>query len=141
MVNEALAYQAEDVTKAKRFLQEAAIDYGKAIDAKPSEKGFLGPQTRIDTALAHYKVLGDQMAASAAASNASSNAAAGDTLTNEDVISMVGAKLDDANIIDTIQHASSVKFDLSAKGQIDLAKNGVKGTIIAAMKQRSRAQQ
>jgi hypothetical protein len=141
VVNEALAYQAEDVTKAKRFLQEAAIDYGKAIDAKPSEKGFLGPQTRIDTALAHYKVLGDQMAASAAASNASSNAAAGDTLTNEDVISMVGAKLDDANIIDTIQHASSVKFDLSAKGQIDLAKNGVKGTIIAAMKQRSRAQQ
>jgi len=34
-----------------------------------------------------------------------------------------------------------VKFDLTAKGQVDLAKNGVKGTIIAAMKQRSRAQQ
>jgi hypothetical protein len=141
VVNEALAYQAEDVTKAKKYLQEASIDYGKAIDAKPSEKGFLGPQTRIDTALAHYKVLGDQMAASVAAANASSSAVAGDTLTNEDVISMVGAKLDDANIIDTIQHAGSVKFDLSAKGQVDLAKNGVKGTIIAAMKQRSRAQQ
>jgi hypothetical protein len=141
VVNEALAYQAEDVTKAKKYLQEASIDYGKAIDAKPGEKGFLGPQTRIDTALAHYKVLGDQMAASAAAANASGSAAAGDTLTNEDVISMVGAKLDDANIIDTIQHAGSVKFDLTAKGQVDLAKNGVKGTIIAAMKQRSRAQQ
>jgi hypothetical protein len=142
VVNEALAYQAEDVTKAKRYLQEASIDYGKAIDAKPSEKGFLGPQTRIDTALAHYKVLGDQMAASAAAANSAASAgSAGDTLTNEDVISMVGAKLDDANIIDTIQHAGSVKFDLSAKGQVDLAKNGVKGTIIAAMKQRSRAQQ
>ena len=142
VVNEALAYQAEDVTKAKKYLQEASIDYGKAIDAKPSEKGFLGPQTRIDTALAHYKVLGDQMAASAAAANsAASTGSASDTLTNEDVISMVGAKLDDANIIDTIQHASSVKFDLSAKGQVDLAKNGVKGNIIAAMKQRSRAQQ
>jgi hypothetical protein len=143
VVNEALAYQAEDVTKAKKYLQEASIDYGKAIDAKPSEKGFLGPQTRIDTALAHYKVLGDQMAASAAAAkvSASDSAIAGDTLTNEDVISMVGAKLDDANIIDTIQHAGSVRFDLSAKGQVDLAKNGVKGTIIAAMKQRSRAQQ
>jgi hypothetical protein len=142
VVNEALAYQAEDVTKAKKYLQEASIDYGKAIDAKPSEKGFLGPQTRIDTALAHYKVLGDQMAASAAAANSAASASsAGDTLTNEDVISMVGAKLDDANIIDTIQHASSVKFDLTAKGQVDLAKNGVKGTIIAAMKQRSRAQQ
>jgi hypothetical protein len=143
VANEALAYQAEDVTKAKRYLQEASIDYGKAIDAKPAEKGFLAPQTRIDTALAHYKVLGDQMAASAAAASAaaSASAAGGDTLTNEDVISMVSAKLDEANIIDTIQHASSVKFDLTAKGQVDLAKNGVKGTIIAAMKQRSRAQQ
>jgi hypothetical protein len=142
VVNEALGYQAEDVTKAKKYLQEASIDYGKAIDAKPSEKGFLSPQTRIDTALAHYKVLGDQAAASAAAANAAASASpAGDALTNADVISMVGAKLDDANIIDTIQHASSVKFDLSAKGQVDLAKNGVKGNIIAAMKQRSRAQQ
>jgi hypothetical protein len=142
VVNEALGYQAEDVTKAKKYLQEASIDYGNAIDAKPSEKGFLSPQTRIDTALAHYKVLGDQAAASAAAANAAASASpAGDALTNADVISMVGAKLDDANIIDTIQHASSVKFDLSAKGQVDLAKNGVKGNIIAAMKQRSRAQQ
>jgi hypothetical protein len=146
VANEALAYQAEDVTKAKKYLQEASIDYGKAIDARPAEKGFLAPQTRIDTALAHYKVLGDQMAANAAAADAAAaasaaNAAAGDILTNADVISMVSAKLDEANIIDTIQHSSSVKFDLTAKGQVDLAKNGVKGTIITAMKQRSRTQQ
>ena len=56
VVNEALAYQAEDVQKARKYLQEAAIDYGKAIDGKPTEKYFLQPQTRIDTALAHYKV-------------------------------------------------------------------------------------
>jgi hypothetical protein len=62
VVNEALGYQAEDVTKARKELQEASIDYGKAIDAKPTEKYFLQPQTRIDTALAHYKVLGDQKA-------------------------------------------------------------------------------
>jgi hypothetical protein len=146
VVNEALGYDAEDVTKAKKYLEEASIDYGKAIDAKQAEKGFLAPQTRIDTALAHYKVLGDQAAANAAAANAAASASAasaagGDTLTNADVISMVSAKLDEANIIDTIQHSSSVKFDLSAKGQVDLAKNGVKGTIITAMKQRSRGQQ
>ncbi len=60
VVNEALGYQSEDVTKARKYLQEAAIDYGKAIDAKPTEKNFLPPQTRIDTALAHYKTLGDR---------------------------------------------------------------------------------
>ncbi len=140
VANEALGYEAEDVTKAKKYLQEAAIDYGKAIDAKQSEKGFLAPQTRIDTALAHYKVLGDRATSMQAANAAATASASSDTLTNADVISMVGAKLDDANIIDTIQHASSVKFDLTAKGQVDLAKNGVKGAIITAMKTRSRGQ-
>ena len=66
VMNEALAYDAEDVKKARTYLQEASIDYGKAIDAKPTEKYFLQPQTRIDTALAHYKTIGDQAAAKAA---------------------------------------------------------------------------
>lgn len=60
VVNEGLAYQSEDVQKARKYLQEASIDYGKAIDGKPTEKYFLQPQTRIDTALAHYKMLSDQ---------------------------------------------------------------------------------
>jgi hypothetical protein len=152
VVNEALAYQAEDLQKARKYLQEASIDYGKAIDAKPTEKYFLQPQTRIDTALAHYKVLGDQKslpvtvtAKTSAPTTASGPAAASagavpaDTLTNDGVISMVGAKLDEANIIDTIQHASAVHFDLSAQGQVDLAKNNVSGRIITAMKARARA--
>ena len=74
--------------------------------------------TRIDTALAHYKTLGDQMAQSASAAAAKASApAAADALTNADVISMVAAKLDEANIIDTIQHSSAVSFDLSAGRQ------------------------
>jgi len=141
VVNEALGYQAEDVTQARKYLQEASIDYGKAIDAKSSEKNFLQPQTRIDTALAHYKTLGDQMAASAqAASAAASASAAPEALTNADIISMVAAKLDEANIIDTIKTAGAVKFDLSAHGQIDLAKASVNGKIISAMKEKARAQ-
>ena len=139
VVNEALGYQSEDVTKARKYLQEASIDYGKAIDAKPTEKNFLQPQTRIDTALAHYKMLGDQMNASAHAESVAASAPP-DALTNTDVISMVAAKLDEANIIDTIQHSGAVKFDLSAKGQIDLAKGNVNGRIIAAMKQKARGQ-
>jgi len=138
VVNEALGYQAEDVTQARKYLQEASIDYGKAIDAKPDEKYFLQPQTRIDTALAYYKPLGDQATASAQVASAAKTPAA-DVLTNADVIAMVAAKLDQANIIDTIK-TSSVNFDLSAKGQIDLAKGNVNGTIIQVMKQKARGQ-
>jgi hypothetical protein len=136
VANEALGYQAEDVNKARKYLQEASIDYGKAIDAKPAEKMFLEPQNRIDTALAHYKVLSDEVNQRNAKTAA---APAADVLTNADVISMVQAKLDQANIIDTIQH-SSAKFDVSAKGQVDLAKAGVAGPIITAMKTKARGQ-
>jgi hypothetical protein len=150
VVNEAMAYEAEDIQKARKYLQEASIDYGKAIDGKPTEKYFLQPQTRIDTALAHYKVLGDQKTTVASAaersagSGATATSASGgsespDVLTNDGVISMVAAKLDEANVIDTIQHAPAVHFDLSAQGQVDLAKNNVSGKIITAMKTRARA--
>ena len=139
VVNEALGYSTEDVTKASRYLQEAAIDYGKAIDAKPAEKNFLQPQTRIDTALAHYKTLSDQQSRSQQMQTvAATPAPAADALTNADVISMVAAKLDEANILDTIKTATVVKFDLSAHGQIDLAKGSVNGRIIAAMKAKTR---
>jgi len=135
------------VIKARKYLQEASIDYGKAIDAKPTEKNFMQPQTRIDTALAHYKTMGDRMNALLAA-NAPAPAVPTpapvapppEALTNADVISMVAAKLDEANIIDTIKQASTVKFDLSAHGQIDLSKGNVNGRIITAMKQKARGQ-
>lgn len=57
VANEALGYQAKDTKTAMKFLDEAAIDYGKAIDAKPGEKYFLIPQKRIETALTHYHKL------------------------------------------------------------------------------------
>ncbi len=57
VANEALGYAAEDPKSAMKFLDEAAINYGKAIDAKPAEKYFLGPQRRIETAIAHYRKL------------------------------------------------------------------------------------
>jgi hypothetical protein len=150
VVNEALGYQAEDVTKARKELQEASIDYGKAIDAKPTEKYFLQPQTRIDTALAHYKVLGEQKApvsATAATTTRTTTTSTGtkaapstsDAMTNDQVISMAAAGLDEANIVDTIQHAKAVNFDLSVEGQVDLSKNKVSGRVIAAMKARARA--
>jgi len=139
VANEALGYQAEDVLKARKYLQEASIDYGKAIDAKPTEKMFLEPQNRIETALAHYKVLSEQQSRDQAADKAAQTNAAQNAMTNDDVIQMVQAKLDQGNIVDTIQH-STAKFDLSAKGQIALAKAGVNGQIITAMKAKARGQ-
>jgi hypothetical protein len=153
VVNEAMGYAAEDVQKARKDLQEASIDYGNAIDAKPTEKYFLQPQNRIDTALAHYKIIGDQKApveTSASATNTRTSSASSsatktasgvpaDALTNDQVISMVSAGLDEANIIDTIKHAKAVNFDLSVQGQVDLSKNKVTGPVITAMKARARA--
>lgn len=189
---EALAYSSEDPKAATKYLQEAAINYGKAIDDKPSEKYFMEPQKRIDTAIAHYKTLREQPKTVAAADTPSSSAsdnvsvksakAAGSTsastkgtstksasssgatghstaatssapkstaspapkkpsgppLTNDQVIQMVKAGLDEENIIDTIKSAGSVNFDLSVDGQVKLAQNGVKGKILTAMKTKAR---
>ncbi|MBV9300967.1 MAG: hypothetical protein JOY62_00220 [Acidobacteriaceae bacterium] len=57
VANEALGYKAETPAAAKRYLEEASIEYGKAIDANPSERYFLEPQNRIQTALEHFKKL------------------------------------------------------------------------------------
>lgn len=153
VANEALAYSSEDVTKARTYLQQAAINYGKAIDAKPTEKYFLEPQNRIDTALAHYKVLSDDAksshvatAAPAPAKSVSSPAATSDpsadppsdALTNDQVIEMVSAHMDEGNIIDNIQHAPDVHFDLSVQGQVYLSQHGVSGRVLMAMKTRAR---
>jgi hypothetical protein len=159
VANEALAYSSEDVNKARTFLQEAAINYGKAIDAKPTEKYFLEPQNRIDTALAHYKVLSDETKtaradpppappppahSSAPESTAGSlhersgGSANADALTNDQIIEMVSARMDEANILDTIHHAPGVHFDLSVQGQIYLTQHGVNGHVLSAMKARAR---
>ena len=45
-----------------KYLDQAAINYGKAIDARPAEKYFVDPQKRIETAIAHYKELDQERA-------------------------------------------------------------------------------
>jgi hypothetical protein len=51
---------------------------------------------------------------------------------------MAKAGIDDKNLIDTINTAPAVNFDLSVAGQVNLAKNGVKGAVLTAMKQRAK---
>jgi tetratricopeptide (TPR) repeat protein len=143
---EALAYAAEDEKSAMRFLDEAAINYGKAIDAKPAEKYFLEPQKRIETAIAHYKELEEQrhtkiVAESAPApapkTPASPKMSAAKGLTNEQVISMVKSGMEDDTVIQAIRVAKSSSFDLSSAGQQELTSNGVSAQVVTAMKVRA----
>jgi tetratricopeptide (TPR) repeat protein len=140
---EALAYAADDEKSAMKFLDEAAINYGKAIDAKPAEKYFLDPQKRIETAIAHYQELEEQghskvvaEAAPAAKVDASSKATLAKALTNAQVIAMVKSGMEDDTVIQAIRSAKASNFDLSSGGQQQLASNGVSTQVVAAMKTR-----
>lgn len=196
---EALAYQTEDRKAAKGFLQDAAINYGKAVDAKKEEKYFLEPQKRIETAMAYYRKIEGQSKAVAAAnapadeppnadagkskggatkpsgSKTKSKTATGKStadpksangksdgansgadggkgpaaaakpaapatpaLTNDQIIKMAKAGVDEDSIIATIRDASTVKFDLTPDGQIGLTSGGVKPKILAAMRDRAK---
>jgi hypothetical protein len=143
VANEGQAYDATENKAAMKYLEAASIAYGKALDANPGEQAFLDSQGRIKAALEHYEDIGKTTPLSTAAPMTSSlgerpAAPAEDAMSNNDVIDMVTAHLDEKNILDTIQNAPSVSFDLSPKGQIALSKAGVNGNIIMAMKNRTR---
>lgn len=147
VANEALGYATQDLTAAMKYLSAASNDYGKAMDAVPAEKQFITSQNRIKTALAQVTALtgiakanNEQRAAVEQPHGTAQAAKDSDPpLTDSDVISMVDAHLDEANIIDTIQHASSVRFDLTVPAQVKLAHAGVSGHVLLAMKTRARA--
>jgi hypothetical protein len=141
VANEALAYQAQDNKSAIKYLEQASNDYGKAFDAKPQEKGFIEAQTRIKSALQYYSDIGKTTplgSASPLAGSINVNASSAGALTNKDVVDMVSAHMDDANLLDNIQNAPDVNFDLSIQGQIALQKAGVNSRILLAMKERVR---
>jgi tetratricopeptide (TPR) repeat protein len=142
---EALAYKAEDPRSAMKFLDEAAINYGKAVDAKPAEKYFLEPQKRIETAIAHYKRLegeenGKGRTTSAERQIEAQGAGKSDdskALTNEKVIAMVKAGVDDETVAQAIRNAKLARFDLSASGLQALSSGGVSDQVLKAMKVRA----
>jgi len=141
---EALAYQADDQKATMKYLDQAAINYGKAIDAKPSEKYFVLPQKRIETAIAHYKQLEMEQAAeqrAKAAAQAAANAPpptpaepAAKGLNNAQVVTMVKSGIDDSTIIQAIHGADAVNFDLTPAGERALTSGGVSARVIAVMK-------
>jgi tetratricopeptide (TPR) repeat protein len=143
---EALAYQAEDPVSAMKYLDQAAINYGKAIDSRPEEKYFLEPQKRIEDAIAHYRQIEDRNRHQAAASpsvipvlgaNQGSGSTTSHALTNDQVIAMVKSGMDDDSVSQVIQSARLVHFDLTAAGQQALTTGGVGAPVLAAMKARA----
>jgi hypothetical protein len=143
VANEGQAYDATVNKAAMKYLEEASIAYGKALDANPGEQAFLDSQGRIKAALEHYEDIGKTTPLEGAGPLTTSlgekpATPAEDAMTNNDVIDMVTAHLDEKNILDTIQNAPTVNFDLGPKGQIALSKAGVNGNVIMAMKNRAR---
>jgi hypothetical protein len=174
---EALAYQSESEDAARKNLQEAAINYGKAVDAKPDEKNFIEPQKRIETAMGYFRKLETErkefdaansqpakpngtstttttnLAPPSASGNASKRPSPGAAkpssgaskpapkpvvaLTNNDVIRMAKEGFEDRSIIDTINNAQAVDFDLSIDGKIALKHGGVTTEVQAAMRARA----
>jgi hypothetical protein len=55
--DEALGYKAESPASARRYFEQAVIEYRKAGEANPQEKYFIEPVNRIEIALEHYKQL------------------------------------------------------------------------------------
>ncbi len=157
VADEALGYQAEDPKAAMKYLDDAAINYGKAVDDKPSEKYFLEPQKRIETAIAHYRKLEEEqnapppapvVAAATPAKRASTKSVSTarpsthgtvgtHALTDGQVIAMVKNGIDDDTIATTVRNAKAVNFDLSSAGQKQLAAGGVSPTVVSAMKARA----
>jgi tetratricopeptide (TPR) repeat protein len=135
---EALAYQAEDQKAAMKYLDQAAINYGKAIDAKPDEKYFVEPQKRIETAIAHYRELqkeqDDAVRAKAELAANPAGAPGAKGLTNAQVITMLKSGIDESAVLQAIRGATAVNFDLTPAGQKTLTAGGVTPRILAEMK-------
>jgi hypothetical protein len=55
--DEALGYKAETPASAKRYFEQAVVQYRKAGESNPHEKYFIEPVNRIEVALEHYKKL------------------------------------------------------------------------------------
>ncbi|MGA8108258.1 MAG: hypothetical protein WB974_02415 [Acidobacteriaceae bacterium] len=153
VADEALAYQAADTKAAMKFLDDAAINYGKAVDAKSSEKYFLEPQKRIETAIAHYRKLETEKNAppvkevaeappvtkqvSEPPTERKTEHAGGKALTNSQVVAMVRAGMDDATVEQTVKNAGAVDFDLTPAGRRRLTADGVSPAVITAMRTRA----
>lgn len=154
VASEAVAYDTDDTGTSKKLLERASGLYGQALEMKPDERYFREPQTRISQGLAAYaEIERQQMLIAEAEANAAKTVAAAATsgstptgardlaspaptasFSNRDVIDLVGAGLDEANLLSAIKDAKEVAFDLSPAGLKELLVGKVSNRIIVAMR-------
>ena len=163
---EAMGYSAPDPKQGFKFFEQAAIDYGKALDANPGEKYFREPQNRIQTALLITKTLSERPGTGAPVENVSAKVkrnqaetpepkrvesarpsesanaqdagADSEVLTNQGVIELAKSGMNDENLIANIKDAKEVDFDLSLSGQKQLMQSGVSNAVLSAMRTRGK---
>ncbi|HEV8578197.1 MAG TPA: hypothetical protein VGX68_03860 [Thermoanaerobaculia bacterium] len=148
---EALGYAADEPEVTLKYLEQASIYYGKAIEANPGEKYFSQeydsllkrdrrippPLQRVQSALVSYRRLKDfqdnyeSLIASKATEDAKSlEQGGGEKMDNAAVLSMTKAGLERDIILKAIDSAPRHQFDVSAKGLIELSEGKVDKKII-----------
>lgn len=154
--HEALGYGADEPEVTLKYLEQASIYYGKAIETNPEEKyfrqgydSFLGnmmksdrkippPLDRVQSAMVSYRRLKDfqdnyeSLLASKAVEDAKSleGGGGGEKMDNAAVINMSQAGLERDIILQAVESATQHQFDVSPKGLIALAEAKVDKKII-----------
>jgi hypothetical protein len=150
VAHEAMAYEATSDQEAQRLLTEAATFVQRAIADRKDEKYFDEAVSRISANSLVYTRLRTMRASLGlrestpvlAASSptkgrpAAKAAAGGATMTNDDVIDLRKAGLDDDNLIAAIRDASATRFDLTPAGLKTLLGAKVTNRVITAMRER-----
>jgi hypothetical protein len=157
VAHEAIAYEATTAEDWSSRLNLAGTLIKQASAQNPSEKYITESAERISASAGKYRQLADlyrtvgatattprRTEASAPSGNGPVSAASGSaspkpvTMTNQDVIDLRVAGLDDDNLIAAITDAKAVRFDLSAAGLKALLGGKVSNRVIAAMRSRAK---
>jgi hypothetical protein len=135
IANEALAYQETDRGRSQDLLAGAALAYKKAIQAAPGEDVFQAAQNRMAGYGGSSTAVATTGESDTGASRAVSPAAG--AMTNMDVIKFAREKFSEDFMIDAINAAPSVAFDMSTDSLVDLKRSGVSERVIKTMRDKA----
>jgi hypothetical protein len=155
VANEAEAYEATDVEDWTTRLGRAGTLITQAATANPKEKYITEAVERIGRSVASYRRLAELYQANGLSSLATAPPAPAARptgaerpptsppspaaeMTNQDVIELRAAGLDDDNLIAAIKDAKAVQFDLSPAGLKALLAAKVSNKVIVAMRSRAK---
>ncbi|MBA3269427.1 MAG: hypothetical protein H0T71_02880 [Acidobacteria bacterium] len=154
VAQEGLAYEAAAVEDAQILLGRAHDLIAQASTQHPGEKYISESVARIGKSLNAYRQMAQlyqqlnartaaepsvvPATASAAPSAKGLTAAPGAAVTNDDIIDLRAAGLDDDNLIASIKAAPGVNFDLSPAGLRALLQAKISNRVITAMRARAK---